>query len=137
MVTVKKLYRIIIEKIGTRVLTTRIITGPKDKIGKRYFVHRIDLKTKPKKYDFELNRFQFPVRLAYAMTINKSQGQTLTKVGLYLPEAVFAHGQLYVALSRVGDDKQIQILIKDTKKQRNIDGCVYTRNVVHREVLDV
>ena len=70
------------------------------------------------------------------MTINKSQGQTLNNVGLYLPDATFAHGQLYVALSRVGDDKQIQVLISDTKKQRMINGYGYTRNVVYDEVLD-
>ncbi len=51
------------------------------------------------------------------MTINKSQGQTLKNVGLYLPDAVFGHGQLYVALPRVGDNKHIQVLIKDTNKQ--------------------
>ncbi|CAN0881279.1 ATP-dependent DNA helicase PIF1 [Linum grandiflorum] len=40
-------------------------------------------------------RSQYPIRLCYAMTINKSQGQTLDKVGLFLPKPVFAHGQLY------------------------------------------
>jgi len=36
------------------------------------------------------------------MTINKAQGQTLERVGIYLPEPCFTHGQLYVAASRVG-----------------------------------
>ncbi|XP_078430033.1 uncharacterized protein LOC144702044 [Wolffia australiana] len=40
----------------------------------------------------------YPVRLAFAMTIKKSQGQTLNTVGLYLPNPLFTHGQLYVAL---------------------------------------
>ena len=56
------------------------------------------------------------------MTINKSQGQTLNNVGLYLPEAVFGHGQLYVALSRVGDDKQIQVLITDKRNRKGLMG---------------
>ena len=47
-------------------------------------------------------RLQFPIRLAFAMTINKSQGQTMTFCGLDLENLCFSHGQLYVACSRVG-----------------------------------
>ncbi|XP_078440213.1 uncharacterized protein LOC144710317 [Wolffia australiana] len=42
----------------------------------------------------------FPVRLAFAMMINKSQGQTLDMVGLYLPNPIFTHSQLCIAFSR-------------------------------------
>jgi ATP-dependent exoDNAse (exonuclease V) alpha subunit len=50
---------------------------------------------------FPLYRYQFPVAVAFALTINKAQGQSLDVVSIYLPQPVFGHGQLYVALSRV------------------------------------
>lgn len=46
-------------------------------------------------------RNQFPIVPAYAVTVHKSQGQTFKKIGLFFLGNPFAHGQLYVALSRV------------------------------------
>ena len=81
---------------------------------------------------FVLKRFQFPVCLAFAMTMNKSQGQTLPHVGIYLPDPVFSHGQLYVAMSRVQARNNIKILaIRST-----VEGRTYTKNIVYDEVLD-
>ena len=68
--------------------------------GSEVFIPRIDFIPKTE-LPFEFKRRQFPVRVCYAMTINKSQGQSMKYVGLYLPEPVFTHGQLYVGLSRV------------------------------------
>ena len=48
---------------------------------------------------------------AYAMTINKAQGQTLKHVGVFLPEPVFGHGQLYVALSRATSRNNLVVLV--------------------------
>jgi ATP-dependent DNA helicase PIF1 len=56
----------------------------------------------PTDMPFQSKRLQFPVRLAFAMTITKAQGQSLQVCGLNLENPCFAHGQLYVACSRVG-----------------------------------
>jgi replication factor A1 len=66
------------------------------------------------------------------MTINKSQGQTLSSVGVYLKRHVFSHGQLYVAISRVTSNVGLKILIVDDDGNCSNE----TRNVVYREVLN-
>jgi ATP-dependent DNA helicase PIF1 len=84
---------------------------------------------------FTLKRVQFPVRLAFAMTINKSQGQTFDRVGLYLPSPVFAHGQLYVAFSRVRNAESIKVKIdKSVIQGIETDSGVVTSNVVYPEI---
>ena len=72
------------------------------------------------------------------MTINKAQGQSLTRLGLYLPEPVFAHGQLYVALSCSGTMDGVRVLVSDRypdSKYKTPDGRVYTLNIVWQEAL--
>jgi hypothetical protein len=81
-------------------------------------------------------RKQFPVRLTYCMSINKAQGQTLKKVGLYLPNPVFSHGQLYVAMSRVSRPEDILIYIQtDNETHGDYRGKWYTKNVVYDQLL--
>ncbi|KAF8104468.1 hypothetical protein N665_0172s0098 [Sinapis alba] len=82
------------------------------------------------KLPFKMRRRQFPLKVAFAMTINKSQSQSLANVGLYLPKHVFSHGQLYVAVSRVRSRKGLKILITD-KHGKPQDS---TMNVVYKEV---
>ena len=88
-------------------------------------------------FPFQFKRQQFLIKLAYAVSINKSQGQTLDRVGIYLPSPVFSHGQLYVAMSRVRASQDLKIQICNTKEHGMIgnDGS-YTRNVVYPEILN-
>ena len=72
----------------------------------------------------------FPITLSFAKTINKSQGQPLKKVGLYLCKPVFTHGQLYVVLSRVRSIDGLRIVIG----QHDDQGLNTTKNVVYKEI---
>ncbi len=79
------------------VLECRLLSG--NNAGKTVFIPPITINADTAELPIAFSHHQFPVRLAFAMTINKSQGQSVTYVGLDLCTPVFSHGQLYVALS--------------------------------------
>lgn len=124
---------------GTRLVAKNIINGcllkaviaNGDNSGRQVLIPRITLQPSDDSYPFQWQRRQFPVRVAFAMTINKSQGQSLARVCVWLEEPVFTHGQLYVAASRVGHPRNLRFAIRQT------DGLsqTTTRNVVFQEVL--
>jgi ATP-dependent DNA helicase PIF1 len=120
--------RLLIMKLGHRILEAKIITG--DKRGEVVLIPRIALDCDDKELPFTLRRLQFPVKLAFALTINKSQGQSLESVGIDLTADVFGHGQLYVALSRATNFSNISILLPPPKFRAR-----KTSNVVFKSVI--
>jgi ATP-dependent DNA helicase PIF1 len=80
----------------------------------------------PTDMPFQFKRLQFPVRLAFGMTITKEQGQSLQVCGLNLENPCFAHGQLYVACSRVGKPSHLFVYAPGGK----------TKNIVYPKALE-
>ena len=79
--------RLIITQIQSNILEAMIISG--SSIGDKVYIPRITMSMQDAKWPFIMCRKQFPIKLSYAMTINKSQGQTLDLVGLFLPRPIF------------------------------------------------
>ena len=124
--------RLCVAQINQRVIECEILGGKH--AGNMVFIQHIPLPP-PSNADlpFDFRRTQFPLRLAFAMTINKSQGQTFKHVGLCLTEPVFTHGQLYIALSRVTNGRNLRMVVPNTEEARR-EGKI--KNVVYSEVFN-
>ena len=106
--------------IGNHILRCLILTGILafsisfyilgDKKGEEVHLPRIILES-GRGLPCKMQRKQFPVKVAFALTINKSQGQTFEYIGIDLMEDVFSHGQLYVAFSRAKRFSGVKVII--------------------------
>ncbi|EOA18939.1 hypothetical protein CARUB_v10007570mg [Capsella rubella] len=114
--------------MNDHVFQARILTDTR--VGKLVMLPRMVLTPLDLRLPFKMRRRQFPISVAFAMTINKSQGQSLSKVVIYLPRTVFSHGQLYLAMSRLSSKSSLKILITYAKGKPKTK----TRNVVFKEV---
>jgi len=121
--------RLIVTQLAERVIKAQIITG--SFIGNHVFIPRNVFPINDTKCPFTIKRRQFPIRLCYAMTINKSQGQSLKVVRVFLKEQVFTHGQLYIALSRVTSKQGLKIITCDAEGNHSI----YVKNIVYKDAL--
>ena len=96
--------------------------------GETVFIPRILLDSQNSSLPYTLNRRKFPIAWSYAITINKSQGQSFDYVGLYYKKLLFSHGQLYVALSRCKNPDNL--FIQNASLNDNIE------NILLPEVLE-
>ena len=118
--------RLQVTAVQPNLLVGKILAG--ERKGETVLLPKISLQqTENDEMPFRLKRRQFPVRLGFAMTINKSQGQTFDRLGIHLLNPVFSHGQLYVAWSRVRSFASVKVLLPARR--------VKTKYVVYREVL--
>lgn len=119
--------RLLVTKCCRHVIEAKILTG--HKAGQTVFLPRISFQPSVSELNINMSRRQFPVRVAYAMTINKSQGKFVKYVGIDLKTPVLSHGQLYVALSRCTAANRITVLLEDDTEK------LETTNIVYPEVL--
>lgn len=112
--------RLAVKRVMHNLIEATILKG-KFK-GEDVFIPRIPMI--PQDLPFDFKRLQFPVRLAFAMTINKAQGQSLALCGIDLEFPCFSHGQLYVSCSRVGKPSVLFIYTTAQGKTKNV---VYER----------
>ena len=107
----------------------RLISGTHS--GEMHFIPRIKLISEEADIPFPLCRQQFPVKLAFCMSINKAQGQSLQHVGLDFRSAVFTHGQFYVAMSRATSIHRVKTIWESNKQEPQ------TKNIVYQEVIQI
>lgn len=115
------------------ILTVELNNGKSHKIAKHSWnIHKYFFNEDTQKIDTEIagSFRQFPLRLAWAVTIHKSQGKTFDKVIIDIGRGTFAHGQIYVALSRCTSLEGI-ILKKQIEKRHIIIDYKITRFFKH------
>ena len=92
---------------NSRVIQIQLLSSLRSMV----LVLRVNFHAQVGRQGIKFSRVQFPLLLAYSLTIHKSQGQALSRVGLDLRHDIFAHGRLYVALSRIKNSHSIMCLL--------------------------
>lgn len=89
-------------RIGRRYLQMRVLTGKSAGSVELFMKGKFTITPEASGLPFTVLRTQYPIIPAYCLSVHKAQGQSLLKLGVVFESDPFTHGQLYVALSRVG-----------------------------------
>ena len=130
--------RYLVKEIGRyRLLLEKLNQTEGDK-NTTLLLPRIPMSYEGKQFPFELKRLQFPIKIAFALTINRSQGQSVSKCGILLPKNVLTHGQIYFAFSRCGNPRNIYVWAEQSQFEKyNLkNDKTYMKNVVYNEIID-
>lgn len=118
--------RLQVHHVSLHVLNATFLTGVRQ--GQAVDLVRLRLPSPEGAFPWKWFRVQFPVVPAWSLTTHRAQGQTFRTVGLLLQTPCFSHGQLYVALSRVGQRSMLRVLLPEGQKD--------ITNIVYKEVLN-
>ena len=121
-------YRLVLEKLDSKL-------GDKNSL---LVLPRIPMEYGGGNFPFKLTRLQFPLKIAFTLTINRAQGQSASKCGLLLPKNVWTHGQIYVALSRCGNPNNIFVWAEQEQfEDFNLPKHkMFIKNVVYKEIVE-
>ncbi|XP_057746268.1 uncharacterized protein LOC130965527 [Arachis stenosperma] len=119
-----------VRKLENHVIKCEVLTG--NNIGHIALIPRMNMVPTNETVPVRFQRRQFSIIVSFVMTINKSHGQTLSHVGLYLPKPIFTDGQLYVALSRVKNKRVLKVLLMNHVGM----SANSTINIVYRKVFE-
>jgi hypothetical protein len=92
-----------------------------------FFIHRIMFEWEMPSLHIKMQRMQFPLVSSYAITVNRSQGLTLSFVGLDLRDQVFSHGHSFVAWSRAESPSNICLYVNENQH--------FFNNIVFQELV--
>ena len=129
--------RYLVKHIGKFRLVLHKLDATETDKNKVLILPRIPMRYGGKTFPFGMCRLQFPLKVAFALTINRAQGQSASKCGILLPKNVWTHGQIYVAFSRCGNPDNIHVWAEQGlfKDYDLIEDACYVKNIVYQEVV--
>ena len=123
--TIMKVHEIVERKNGKEIRSVEKLTFKFEK--EQHQLEPINSKFPLNQYAF-ITRRQFPICLAYAITIHKSQGLTLDSCVVDVGDSIFANGQTYVALSRLTSISGLYIVNLNPGSIKTNSGAIIEYN---------